>query len=154
MEIHLGCYGMSDSLSLSSSSGSSSSTEPWFCDYCKNPDGRWVCALCPNPGTIRINFVRQDMIFKFVEFGTNLGGLLKATSDDRFVHLICAHYTPGVISVIDNKANLGKIPYSKWGNKPCTLCQCVRFANTGVTVKCDAGMCKSFLHISWYIDLH
>lgn len=47
--VHEGCYGISESNSVSSTA-SSCSTEPWFCEACRasvhDPD----CELCPNKG--------------------------------------------------------------------------------------------------------
>ena len=80
---HEGCYGISDSASKQSTS-SSASTEPWFCDSClfdddddgQSPNGgprQRACELCPNTEC----------------------GLMKQTDNGRFVHILCAVYTPG-----------------------------------------------------------
>lgn len=47
--VHEGCYGVSDSDSVLST-GSSASTEPWFCDSCKAGVLAPNCELCPNTG--------------------------------------------------------------------------------------------------------
>lgn len=49
VSVHEGCYGISDSISVSSTV-SSSSTEPWFCDACKAGVDNPPCELCPNLG--------------------------------------------------------------------------------------------------------
>lgn len=47
--VHEGCYGVSDSASVSSTV-SSCSTEPWFCEACKAGVMNPQCELCPNEG--------------------------------------------------------------------------------------------------------
>ncbi|RXG54110.1 PHD finger protein 14, partial [Armadillidium vulgare] len=69
VSVHEGCYGISDTISVSSTV-SSSSTEPWFCDACKAGVSDPPCELCPNLGYT---------IFKETEMG-------------RWVHLVCALY--------------------------------------------------------------
>lgn len=49
VSVHEGCYGISDSVSVSSTV-SSCSTEPWFCDACKAGVVDPPCELCPNLG--------------------------------------------------------------------------------------------------------
>ncbi|XP_053408322.1 PHD finger protein 14-like isoform X2 [Mercenaria mercenaria] len=124
--VHEGCYGISDNQSAASTE-SSASTEPWFCDACKagvKPD----CELCPNEG-----------------------GIFKETDAGKWVHLVCALYTPGVaFGDVDklSPVTLFEMPYSKWGLKECSLCEDSRFSKTGVCVSCDAGMCRSFFHVT------
>lgn len=126
--VHEGCYGISDSISVSSTV-SSCSTEPWFCDPCKanikNPD----CELCPNKG-----------------------GIFKETDCGKWVHLVCALYVPGVaFGEVDqlSSVTLFEMQYNKWGAKSCSLCEDDHFARTGVCIGCDAGMCKSYFHVTW-----
>ncbi|XP_052803478.1 PHD finger protein 14-like isoform X2 [Mya arenaria] len=124
--VHEGCYGISDNQSAASSE-SSASTEPWFCDACKagvKPD----CELCPNEG-----------------------GIFKETDAGKWVHLVCALYTPGVaFGDVDklSPVTLFEMPYSKWGLRECSLCEDSRFSRTGVCVSCDAGMCRSYFHVT------
>lgn len=124
--VHEGCYGISDTQSAASTE-SSASTEPWFCDACKagvKPD----CELCPNEG-----------------------GIFKETDAGKWVHLVCALYTPGVaFGDVDklSPVTLFEMPYSKWGLKECSLCEDTRFSKTGVCISCDAGMCRSFFHVT------
>lgn len=126
--VHEGCYGVSDSCSVSSTV-SSCSTEPWFCEPCKantkNPD----CELCPNKG-----------------------GIFKETDCGKWVHLVCALYVPGVaFGEVDqlSSVTLFEMQYNKWGAKTCSLCENEHFARTGVCIGCDAGMCKNFFHVTW-----
>lgn len=126
--VHEGCYGVSDTASISSTV-SSCSTEPWFCEPCKanvkNPD----CELCPNKG-----------------------GIFKETDCGKWVHLVCALYVPGVaFGEVDqlSSVTLFEMQYNKWGAKTCSLCENDHFARTGVCIGCDAGMCKNFFHVTW-----
>ncbi|XP_068233170.1 PHD finger protein rhinoceros isoform X3 [Palaemon carinicauda] len=128
VSVHEGCYGISDSVSVSSTV-SSSSTEPWFCDACKASVGQPPCELCPNLGYT---------IFKETEMG-------------RWVHLVCALYIPGVaFSEVDKLSfpTLFEMPYNKWGSKTCSLCEDERFSKTGVCIGCDAGMCREYFHVT------
>ncbi|XP_053665455.1 PHD finger protein 14 [Anopheles marshallii] len=125
--VHEGCYGVSECTSISSTI-SSCSTEPWFCDACKagveNPD----CELCPNRG-----------------------GIFKETDVGKWVHLVCALYVPGVaFGEVDqlSSVTLFEMPYNKWGAKTCSLCEDARLARTGVCIGCDAGMCKTYFHVT------
>lgn len=126
--VHEGCYGVSESVSISSTV-SSCSTEPWFCEACKanvkDPD----CELCPNRG-----------------------GIFKETDCGKWVHLVCALYVPGIaFGDVDqlSSVTLFEMQYNKWGSKTCTLCEDKRFERTGVCIGCDAGMCKTYFHVTW-----
>ncbi|XP_077447142.1 PHD finger protein 14 isoform X2 [Stigmatopora argus] len=125
--VHEGCYGVDGESDSIMSSASENSTEPWFCDACKNglmPN----CELCPN----------QDGIFKETDAG-------------RWVHVVCALYVPGVaFGDIDKlrPVTLTEMNYSKYGAKECSFCEDNRFARTGVCISCDAGMCRSYFHVT------
>ncbi|XP_028316775.1 PHD finger protein 14 isoform X3 [Gouania willdenowi] len=125
--VHEGCYGVDGESDSIMSSASENSTEPWFCDACKNgvtPS----CELCPN----------QDGIFKETDAG-------------RWVHVVCALYVPGVaFGDIDKlrPVTLTEMNYSKYGAKECSFCEDIRFARTGVCISCDAGMCRSYFHVT------
>ncbi|XP_030268825.1 PHD finger protein 14 isoform X2 [Sparus aurata] len=125
--VHEGCYGVDGESDSIMSSASENSTEPWFCDACKNgvtPS----CELCPN----------QDGIFKETDAG-------------RWVHVVCALYVPGVaFGDIDKlrPVTLTEMNYSKYGAKECSFCEDARFARTGVCISCDAGMCRSYFHVT------
>ncbi|KAG2464790.1 PHF14 protein, partial [Polypterus senegalus] len=125
--VHEGCYGVDGESDSIMSSASENSTEPWFCDACKNgvvPS----CELCPN----------QDGIFKETDAG-------------RWVHVVCALYVPGVaFGDIDKlrPVTLTEMNYSKYGAKECSFCEDPRFARTGVCISCDAGMCRSYFHVT------
>jgi len=137
--VHEGCYGLSDTDSKMSEV-SNASTEPWFCNSCLLHDLAEVefnltkrsvheCELCPN-----------------VECG-----LLKETETGKFVHILCALYVPGVAFQSTDKlwpVVLDEIPYQRWGDQTCSLCEDVRFSRTGVCIRCDAGLCKTSFHVT------
>lgn len=127
ISVHEGCYGITDSASVSSTV-SSCSTEPWFCEACKANIVEPSCELCPNKG-----------------------GIFKETDVGKWVHLVCALYVPGVaFGEVDqlSSVTLFEMPYSKWGAKLCSLCDDARYARCGVCIGCDAGMCKTYFHVT------
>ncbi|XP_039949191.1 PHD finger protein 14 [Bactrocera neohumeralis] len=127
VSVHEGCYGVNDNVSISSTN-STCSTEPWFCEACRAGVLEPNCELCPNKG-----------------------GIYKETDVGKWVHLICALYVPGVaFGEVDqlSSVTLFEMPYSKWGAKVCSLCETPRFARTGVCIGCDAGMCKTYFHVT------
>ena len=83
-----------------------------------------------------------------------LGGIFKETDVGKWVHLVCALYMPGVAFAEVDKlqsVTLFEMAYSKWGAKACSLCSDQKFSRTGVAVGCDAGMCKTHFHVTWYV---
>lgn len=127
VSVHEGCYGVSDNVSISSTN-STCSTEPWFCEACRAGVSEPDCELCPNKG-----------------------GIYKETDVGKWVHLICALYVPGVaFGEVEqlSSVTLFEMQYSKWGAKLCSLCDNSLFARTGVCIGCDAGMCKTYFHVT------
>ncbi|XP_064637524.1 PHD finger protein 14-like isoform X2 [Lineus longissimus] len=127
VSVHEGCYGISENQSAASTE-SSASTEPWFCDACKAGVEQPHCELCPNPG-----------------------GIFKETDAGKWVHIVCALYIPGVaFGDVDklSPVTLFEMSYSKWGAKECSLCEDIKFSRTGVCVGCDAGMCRTYFHVT------
>ncbi|EDW64909.1 PHD finger protein 14 [Drosophila virilis] len=127
VSVHEGCYGVSDNVSISSTN-STCSTEPWFCEACRAGVSEPDCELCPNKG-----------------------GIYKETDVGKWVHLICALYVPGVaFGEVEqlSSVTLFEMQYSKWGAKLCSLCDNALFARTGVCIGCDAGMCKTYFHVT------
>ncbi|KAL3276919.1 hypothetical protein HHI36_012287 [Cryptolaemus montrouzieri] len=125
--VHEACYGVSDTVSLASTD-SLSPTAPWFCEACRAGVMDPVCELCPNTG-----------------------GIFKETDVGKWVHLVCALYVPGVaFGEVDKltSVTLFEMPYNKWGAKSCSLCIDERFARTGVCIGCDAGMCRTYFHVT------
>ena len=31
------------------------------------------------------------------------------------------------------------------------MCEDQRFAKTGICISCDAGLCKTYFHVTWYV---
>ncbi|GAA30023.2 PHD finger protein 14 [Clonorchis sinensis] len=123
--VHEDCYKVVDSIFMSSGA-SSSSTDAWFCEPClagvKNP----YCELCPNTF-----------------------GAFKRTDNNRWVHLVCALYTPGIAfndpdDLMD--VTLTELPPKSWASRECSLCEERFFAWTGVCIGCDAGLCRTYFH--------
>lgn len=107
---------------------SSDSTEPWFCEPCKRSVKNPYCELCPNTG-----------------------GIFKQTDTGRWVHMVCALYTRGVtFENIDDltEVSLFELNYQLYGSKACTICEDRRLARSGICIGCDAGLCKTFFHVT------
>lgn len=49
-----------------------------------------------------------------------------------------------------NNITLSDLPYTRWGSKPCQYCEDQRLVGTGITIGCDAGMCRIYFHVTWY----
>jgi hypothetical protein len=63
-------------------------------------------------------------------------------------------YTPNVEYMeptLLSGVTLDQLPASRWGNKACQLCEDVSMSRTGVCIGCDAGLCKSSFHVTWYV---
>ena len=127
--VHEGCYG-DFNMEDDNKSGSDDLTEPWFCEPCKAgiEVKERICELCPTRG-----------------------GIFKQTDTGKWVHLICALYTPyvGFRDVVKLQvAVLEDIKTHMWGKKECTFCIDENFSRTGVCISCDAGMCRTVFHVS------
>jgi hypothetical protein len=129
--VHENCYGITASETDTDSvhsDVSSCSTEPWFCDSCKAGAKDVTCDLCPN-----------------------MGGIFKQTDAGRWVHVVCALYITGVAfsdTIHLTGITLFELPPERWGAKSCSICEDERFARTGVTISCDAGLCKTHFHVT------
>ena len=123
---HEGCYGITEADSHHSSD-SLESTEPWFCNSCLSNVTKPKCDLCPNEQC----------------------GLVKETQSGRFVHTVCALYSNDVSFEDTDKlwpVVLSEIPAKKWGDRICSLCDNIYLSRSGLCIKCDAGLCKSYFH--------
>uniref|UniRef100_A0A0R3RPI7 PHD finger protein 14 n=1 Tax=Elaeophora elaphi TaxID=1147741 RepID=A0A0R3RPI7_9BILA len=127
--VHENCY-ITENIGDSESDGSSSSTEPWFCEAClyglKEPP---YCELCPN----------------------RFGAFKKADIGGGWVHLLCALYTPGI--TFGDVERLSAISwqeqdYKLFGKRACIACSDPLLARTGIAVPCDAALCKNHLHVT------
>lgn len=71
--------------------------------------------------------------------------------DGQWVHVVCSLYTDKVFwgdEVTTSPVILQRIPPQRWSAKACMLCKTPAEALTGVTIGCDAGMCKGQFHVS------
>ncbi|CAG9537274.1 unnamed protein product [Cercopithifilaria johnstoni] len=127
--VHENCY-ITENVGDSESDGSSSSTEPWFCEAClyglREPP---YCELCPN----------------------RFGAFKKADIGGGWVHLLCALYTPGI--TFGDVERLSAISwqeqdYKLFGKRACIACSDPLLARTGIAVPCDAALCKNHLHVT------
>ena len=100
--VHEACYGMQEAGSVASNA-SAASTEPWFCEPCMAGVHQPHCEVCPA-----------------------IGGIYKETDVAKWIHLVCALYTPQ-ISFFDQvritRATLFELNYQSWGKRTCCLCQ-------------------------------
>ncbi|KAK6109018.1 PHD-zinc-finger like domain family protein [Brugia pahangi] len=127
--VHENCY-ITENIGDAESDGSSSSTEPWFCEAClyglKEPP---YCELCPN----------------------RFGAFKKADIGGGWVHLLCALYTPGI--TFGDVERLSAVSwqeqdYKLFGKRACVACSDQLLARTGIAVPCDAALCKNHLHVT------
>jgi hypothetical protein len=94
------------------------------------------------------------LTFINVLFDDKTGGALKETDTGLWVHLVCALYIPGIaFGEVDKltQVTLFEMPYNRWGAKSCALCPDPWLSRTGVCIGCDAGMCRTFFHVTWYV---
>lgn len=101
----------------------------WLCDFCSTNDDKvvMICELCPK-----------------------LGGPLKQTTSEKWVHVICALFTshvsindPATMSPID-VGGISKRSYKL----SCYLCEKTGNKGSGACVKCFVTRCKRHLHIT------
>lgn len=101
----------------------------WLCDFCdlNNENQIKKCELCPSTM-----------------------GALKPTTTDKWVHVVCALFTPWVI--INNPTtmqpvNIQKIPKKSFGQK-CYICERKGLYDVvGACINCSAARCKRNLHV-------
>ncbi|XP_076803656.1 uncharacterized protein LOC143447439 [Clavelina lepadiformis] len=98
----------------------------WFCDCCLSDAGE-NCEFCPNTS-----------------------GCMKETSSGQWCHVVCARYILGGEMFESNHRyiNMSALNYKLYGSKECSLCEDRLVARTGICVKCDAGLCKTFFHVT------
>nr|CAB3262278.1 uncharacterized protein LOC100179204 [Phallusia mammillata] len=97
----------------------------WFCSSCLSEKSK-DCDFCPS----------QD-------------GCLRETSSGQWCHVICARYI--LRKNVFNEKNLidfSMLNTKLYGSKECILCDDVVMSKTGICIKCDAGLCKSFFHVT------
>lgn len=150
LSIHESCYMVEDVNELESQV-SSASTEPWFCEPClygliEPPH----CELCPNRYGA---FKRSGKFLTMPTLSTSFHSKTNLYSDigGRWIHLICALYTPGItFGDVERLAAISwqELDHRIFGRKACVACTDRLEARTGVTVQCEAAMCKNFFHVT------
>lgn len=101
----------------------------WLCDFCKINENTQEkkCELCPITG-----------------------GVLKATTSEKWVHVICALFTPNV--VIKDITTMSPIDLSNISKRcfklSCYICEEKGKNELGACVKCFVTKCKRYLHVS------
>lgn len=79
--------------------------------------------------------------------------MFKQTKHKTWVHKVCALYTPGIYSGNNVGApdltTIRETKWGVWGPKGCSICQDERLGRIGIPVKCDAAMCKEYVHVTW-----
>ncbi|KAI1714222.1 PHD-zinc-finger like domain-containing protein [Ditylenchus destructor] len=129
LAVHESCY-IVEETGDDQSTSSSSSTEPWFCEPCVFGLGIVPhCELCPS----------------------RYGAFKKADVGGGWVHLLCALYVPGIsFADVEHLSGVSwqELDYKTFGRKQCIACQDKLEARTGITVQCEAGLCKNFYHVT------
>ncbi|KAI1723773.1 PHD-zinc-finger like domain-containing protein [Ditylenchus destructor] len=129
LAVHESCY-IVEEIGDDLSTSSSSSTEPWFCEPCVFGLGIVPhCELCPS----------------------RYGAFKKADVGGGWVHLLCALYVPGIsFADVEHLSGVSwqELDYKAFGRKQCIACQDKLEARTGITVQCEAGLCKNFYHVT------
>lgn len=130
LTVHDSCYPSLDVSDDSESSQSTSSMEPWFCEPCifgfNEPP---YCELCPS----------------------RYGAMKRSDVGGRWVHLVCALYTHGVtFGDIDHLSAVSwqEMDHRNFGRKSCSGCADVLEARSGVTTRCEVGLCKQYYHVT------
>ncbi|ETN83718.1 hypothetical protein NECAME_07260 [Necator americanus] len=130
LTVHDSCYMSLDVSEDNESSQSSSSTEPWFCEPCIfGFDEPPYCELCPS----------------------RYGAMKRSDVGGRWVHLVCALYTRGVtFGDIDHLTAISwqEMDHRNFGRKSCSGCTDVLEARSGVTTRCELGLCKQHYHVT------
>lgn len=137
ISVHELCYGITaDDAESIHSDASSASTEPWFCDPCKSG----IRSPVSERDELLVSCVFVYFILFYLqlcELCPNLGGIYKITETGRWVHMVCALYTGGITFADAERLRgpaLTNINFSRWGSKPCSLCEDERYNHTGVVI--------------------
>lgn len=106
-------------------------SKKWLCSFCKvtDPEEEKTCALCPSTT-----------------------GPLKKTTDNEFVHVVCALFTPGVVvgnpTTTMQPVNLRNVIKKLYGLR-CYICEKKGIiAHSGACVTCSKPKCKRNMHVT------
>ncbi|ETI47297.1 hypothetical protein L914_08170 [Phytophthora nicotianae] len=100
--------------------------EPWFCDFCTEPNGPSAdatCELCP--------LKRQKSAFK-------------KTVEGKWVHVVCALWAPGVqFSDVERMSGVKHVATAveELKGSTCALCE-----KEGGCINCMRGGCETYFH--------
>ncbi|KAG4252303.1 hypothetical protein PC116_g17 [Phytophthora cactorum] len=100
--------------------------DPWFCDFCTESNGSSsdaTCELCP--------LKRQKSAFK-------------KTVEDKWVHVVCALWAPGVqFSDVERMSGVKHVVAAaeELKDSTCALCE-----QEGGCIKCMRGGCETYFH--------
>lgn len=104
------------------------------------PEGEWYCAQC-------LDESGSEKSCCLCPVG---GGALKATSDGRWAHLVCAIYVPEVYFE-DPEGREGirceRVLKKRW-EKRCCLCKSNKNKNKGCVIDCSEPKCGLGFHVS------
>lgn len=104
----------------------------------------WLCSFCRS-GTLLKSLRRK------CELCTQIVGPLKATTNKRFVHVICALFHPGCAfsdKIAMEPISISRVPTSVFKMK-CYYCiERKKAIASGATVKCSTKQCKKCIHVT------
>jgi len=99
------------------------------------PHGPWLCRRCES---------REPFVQCVLCGGRN--GALKRTTDSRWIHILCALWSPEVgfmnEETLEPIDGINDIPEDKW-NQQCSLCN----ESIGVCTTCDEKECDESFHV-------
>lgn len=101
----------------------------------------WICSFCEVNGAEQV---------KHCELCPNTTGALKPTTSGKWIHMVCALYTPSVVindPTTMQPVNIDKVPKKSYGLR-CYICESMNIFNiAGACVNCNAPKCKRNLHV-------
>lgn len=99
---------------------------------------------------LKLNFFVGDSK-PYCELCPRIDGAFKRTNVGRWVHVLCALYTPGVTfadTYALNRVSLFDVNTELFGSRACNVCENSLYARCGICIRCDAGMCKQYFHVT------
>lgn len=88
--------------------------------------------------------VTNDTMEKRCEFCPSTSGALKLTTNNKWVHAICAVYVPSVSYVKNDSTETADISKILLTRSNCSICR----KKSGVTIKCDYFQCSKNIHVT------
>lgn len=116
-------------------------------------ENSWLCAVCELERAARLPVCNRLGNVNCELCPATGGAYFRSTeSASRFVHVVCALYTPEVRLQSERKtstpsAALQEAFVSRRGApRACALCEDLRYSWTGLPIGCDAGLCRTAFH--------